>query len=581
GLPQGATASMRTMRLTPTMSRRVPSGARAMLAVPGPVPWWRRPQVLAVAAVLLVAAVAGVWRWQTAGSRRTINSGPEARRIAVLYFGDQSRDSSLRALADGLTEGLIRSLSGGSNFTVISSAGAGRYRGSSIGTDSIARALRVGYLVRGDVEPQGDQVRVSASLDDASGVSLQRASFTRPAANMLAMRDTLSVIVAELIRSKLGEEFHLQQQRAATSSSDAWLLVQRGQQARRDMDKAAAGGDSVSTERAWHVADSLFAAAGARDQKWPEPEVQRASIAYRRSRIVAGDAALVRKWVTQGLPHAEAALKIDPDNADALEVRGNLKYWSYLSNLENDPAKKDALIAAAKADLEKATSVNHSQAGAFSTLSHLYINFPTTTNTDVLLAAQKAYEADEFMSEAETVLDRLFNASYELGQFDKADQWCTLASGRFPRGLRSARCRLKVLTTKGHTPDIPRAWLVADSITAMVSPQQRQYYRFNSDMLVAAVIARASKTNPALADSARHVAKRSEGDGTIDPNRDLALYGAFAYALLGDKSDAVRLLKLHFAVNPHKIASYREDPGWQFADLKTDPGFMQLVGSSK
>ncbi|MFI5281056.1 MAG: serine/threonine-protein kinase, partial [Gemmatimonadales bacterium] len=47
GLPQGATASMRTMRLTPTMSRRVPSGARAMLAVPGPVPWWRRPQVLA------------------------------------------------------------------------------------------------------------------------------------------------------------------------------------------------------------------------------------------------------------------------------------------------------------------------------------------------------------------------------------------------------------------------------------------------------------------------------------------------------------------------------------------------------
>ena len=63
------------------------------------------------------------------------------------------------------------------------------------------------------------------------------------------------------------------------------------------MDKAVAAGDTAGTERAYRTADSLFAAASARDAKWPDPEAQRASLAYRRSRLAGGDPALVRKWV--------------------------------------------------------------------------------------------------------------------------------------------------------------------------------------------------------------------------------------------------------------------------------------------
>jgi hypothetical protein len=43
----------------------------------------------------------------------------------------------------------------------------------------------------------------------------------------------------------------------------------------------------------------------------------------------------------------------------------------------------------------------------------------------------------------------------------------------------------------------------------------------------------------------------------------------------------VRVLKLYFAVNPQRVSSYRDDPGWQFKDLQSDPGFRQLVGSAK
>ena len=210
-------------------------------------------------------------------------------------------------------------------------------------------------------------------------------------------------------------------------------------------------------------------------------------------------------------------------------------------------------------------------------LSHLYNNFPGSTPTDVMLAAQRAYEADEFLSDAEVVLSRLVLAAYDLGQFEKADQWCGEATRRFPNGMRTARCQLFLLTTRARTPDVATAWKLADSVTALGG--NARTVRFNSDMLVAMVIARAAQTNQSLADSARRVIKRSEGDATIDATRDLALYGAMAAATLGDRAEAVRLLKAYLAVNPQKIASFRDEPGWQFRDLTADPAYRQLVGA--
>ena len=97
-------------------------------------------------------------------------------------------------------------------------------------------------------------------------------------------------------------------------------------------------------------------------------------------------------------------------------------------------------------------------------------------------------------------------------------------------------------------------------------------------MLVAAVIARVAKDQPALADSARRLAKRSEGTAAIDATRDLAWSGAFVYTLLGDTPDAIRLLKDYIAANPQRAQSLRDEPGWWFRPLQGDPRFRQLVG---
>ena len=109
----------------------------------------------------------------------------------MLYFEDKSSDSTLGAVADGLTEELIHSLSSAASFTTISRSGVERFRGTGVGVDSVARALRAGYVVRGDVEHEGENVRVNVRLYDATGVDLGRKAFPVPAKNVSLMRTHL------------------------------------------------------------------------------------------------------------------------------------------------------------------------------------------------------------------------------------------------------------------------------------------------------------------------------------------------------------------------------------------------------
>jgi serine/threonine-protein kinase len=320
----------------------------------------------------------------------------------------------------------------------------------------------------------------------------------------------------------------------------------------------------------------LYAAAEAADSKWVDPVWMRAALAYRRSRLAAGDPAAMRKWVGVGLGHADRAVAVDPNSPDAYELRGSLRYWSYLQTLEPDAAHLKTALATAKADLEKSTTLNSAQAGAYAVLSHLY-NFAGTPQ-DVAIAAQRALEADEFQAQANLVLQRLFNASYDMGQFDKAEQYCNTARERFPADFRAVRCRLYLLTMTTKTPEVDKAKALADSVVAMVAVGAQPRERLTENMLYAAVLARASKQRPELADSARRLVKASEGTAQNDPSRDLAYFGAFVHTLLGDKDEALRLLKIYLVASPQQVLVLRGDPGWWFRDLAADPRYKQLVG---
>ncbi|MBX9928332.1 MAG: protein kinase [Gemmatimonadaceae bacterium] len=574
GMPLGATATMRARATGP--GRRMTATYQAV-EVAEPTPWWKRPLTVGVATLALAAAAFGAYT--KFGRGPAADAGPESRRLAVLYLQDLSRDSSLGPIADGLTEELIRTLSNSASLSVISRSGVERFRGSDAMPDSISRALRAGYLVRGDVELDGSAVRVNIRLEDGSGATLRRATFSGSNENQLALRDTVAVVAADIIRQELGHDLQLKEQRFRTKSRDAWLLAQRAEQAWKNAEAALGRGEAEAGASGFGSADSLFALASLADRSWPEPQTRRGALAYRRARLAGGDAAKIREWVTLGMAHTDSALAIDADDPDALEWRGSLRYFGYLSGIEADKAKKAADFAAARTDLERSTALNRSQAGAYATLSHLYNNAVDATPSDVLIAAQRAYEADEFLANANVILGRMFTANYDLGQFERAAQRCTEARRRFPKDLRAMRCRLYLLTAPDAPTDVTAAWAIADSAVALVAPGAQARERMTEDMLVAAVLARASKTTPALADSARRVVKRSLGDAKSDPLRELAYFGSFVHALLGDSADAVRLLKEFLAANPDRIETMRADPGWWFKSLQNDAKFKQLLGA--
>jgi hypothetical protein len=104
----------------------------------------------------------------------------------------------------------------------------------------------------------------------------------------------------------------------------------------------------------------------------------------------------------------------------------------------------------------------------------------------------------------------------------------------------------------------------------------RAYQRLYDQALVAGVLARAGAP-----DSARRLLQRSRADAVTDPSRDIAYVSSMMYVLLGDKAAALEQLKVYLAANPNRKAGLAEDPGWQFAALKDDPGFRQVVGAGR
>ena len=347
-------------------------------------------------AVLGVAVVAAGWAtrslWSGKAGPGTAIGGLDPRHIGVLYFEDQSRDSSLGYLADGLTEALIDQLDQVRSLDVISRNGVASYRHAKISRDSIARALAVGTLVEGSVEPIRDKVRATVRLvDGGSGAEIDRAIFEQPAGNLLAIRDSVAQRVTLFLRARLGEEVRVREQRAGTRSVEAWALVQQGERETKEAVSRVERGDSAGAVRAIRRADTLLAQAERADRAWVEPVVVRGQIAFRWARALQTEPREAAPWITAGIGHARRALAVAPRHPEALELLGSLRYLAYLLRLTPTEAVAATELRAAKDDLQTAVELKP-LASAYYMLSHLY--YRTEDVSAALIAARRAYEED-------------------------------------------------------------------------------------------------------------------------------------------------------------------------------------------
>jgi TolB-like protein len=535
-----------------------------------PMPMWQRAAIGIAAVAIVAAAGYGVWRSRNSAAGIGGASGPDPRRVAVLYFTDQSNDKSLGYLATGLTEGLIDRLSAIQELQVTSKNGSALFEHKDIPGDSIARVLSVGTLVEGSVERDGNKVSVSVRLKDPSGTDFQRATFESVASNPLALRDTLASRVTRFLRQRLGQEISLRQERAGATNPNAWALLQQAKLSSRDAEKQGAAGDTAHMLRTYAHADSTLVRAAGLDANWPAIPIQRGDNYYHLSRFYSGNQLLVVQWVDSGMTQANLALQIAPQDADALELRGTLRYWSWLMATEPDPVKAKALLDAARKDLETSTQVSPNQPGAWAVLSHLYYQYNDVVNAKI--AARRAYDEDAYLGNADTIVWRLFLSSYDLEQLPDGIHWCDVGAARFPTDPRFMTCKIYMLGTSAVPPDVPKAWMERDSMLKYSAASDTAFARLQSLALVAGAIGRAG-----LKDSAEAVLARVDDRPDVDPTLDATLAKAQVWTQIGNKDAAIKALARYLSANPARAIAFDDEHSWIWRSIHDDPRFQALV----
>ena len=277
--------------------------------------------------------------------------------------------------------------------------------------------------------------------------------------------------------------------------------------------------------------------------------------------------------IEAGLERAAKALAIAPNDPDALEARGSLRYLQWLLNL-TPSGESDAAMAAVEADLIAAIKVNPAQASAMNVLSHLQIVEGRTS--DGKLTAGDAYKADPYLTDANKTVWRLFQASMDLDLTTETNKWCDEGARRFPADYRFSECRLWMLMLRGlqPKPTADQVWKAYDAFIDANKVDQPEFAKRKGMMLAAMGLNRAG-----LADSARSVIGRAQADESIDPTGDLAYLEAMARAQLDEKDKAIGLLSRYYAKNPQRKAFISRDEAWYFKSLENEPRYKALVGT--
>ena len=528
--------------------------------------------LLAIVAICGIGAGVAVKNAHTTENLADVST-LDLRRIAVLYFANAGLDEDQAFLADGLTEALMDQLAQVPGLDVVSRNGVAQFRDTDLLPDSLARALGAGTLITGSLESTGGDLRVSVRLlDGASGTDIHRESFTWSAENLLAIREDLATETALLLREWLGEEVRLRERRAGTRSMPAWVLLQRAERERKTAEAFASEEDFEGAFLAFTRADLLLDQAADQDTAWVEPVALKAQFDYRRSRLsyTMQDLGQTVDWARTGLDDVERALTIESNHARALETRGTLRYWTWLLNVTPDPAARDRLFETAQADLERAVQIEPTLASAHGTLSHLYYGDDIAS---AVLAARKAYEEDAYLDNADVILWRLFNGSYDMAQFTQGQRWCDEGARRFPDDYRFSLCQLLVMTMPISEPDVGRAWSVLGRLDTVSAPE---YQRVYAEIILGGILGRAGLTDSSASVLLR---ARAKADPQLDPTQELLSYEAAMRVIAGDEGEAIELLKRYIAANPDHAFDPQEEMAWWWRPLEDHPRFHELLAT--
>jgi len=286
--------------------------------------------LLVAAALLLVTAIA--W-WALAGREATdpatpaAGTPPPANSIAVLRFLDLSPAGDQRYFADGLAEEVIHLLARSPALRVTARSSSFVFEPDKADISTVARQLRVAYVLEGSVRRANDDLRITAQLIDAgTNTHVWSRTYDRPFERVLELQRDVAQDVAAALKVAIAPASVAKSTEAA-QAQDLFLLGRYlfHRQTTGDLEAAERHLEQAvkldpSHARAWTALAGAYAARGLGE---------------------LGDSSYRLEDQRRALEHA---LALDPELAEAL-VRLSRYYW-----IVNRPAD-------ARATLEQAYSL--------------------------------------------------------------------------------------------------------------------------------------------------------------------------------------------------------------------------------
>ena len=187
-------------------------------------------------AVLVLAAAAG-WFALHRNKPASPDSSPAAApnesvsidSLAVLPFSNDSGDPNAEYLSEGITQGLINTLSQLPSLKVVSLISAYRYKGKAIDPPSVARELKVRAILTGRMTRQGDEISISAELIEAEhDRELWGKQYQRKLADVHALQSEITQDICDNLKLKLSSAQRNALAQRPTENSEAYQLYLQG-----------------------------------------------------------------------------------------------------------------------------------------------------------------------------------------------------------------------------------------------------------------------------------------------------------------------------------------------------------------
>ncbi len=178
---------------------------------------------VAVLTVLMLGALAFVWRWR----QTSVAPQPEIKSLAVLPL--KSLDEGENYLGLGIADAVIRRISQTGELTVRPTSAVRRYLTEDTDVLTAARQLNADAVLEGSIQRADDRLRVSVNLLRTSdGISLWSDSFDMRSTDIFSIQDTVAQQVASRLRLQLDPAQQARFNKRSTSNAIANEYYVRG-----------------------------------------------------------------------------------------------------------------------------------------------------------------------------------------------------------------------------------------------------------------------------------------------------------------------------------------------------------------